>query len=277
MTTQRLTPEREAEIRRHDKNTSSPEGAQVHRRELLAELDSLRYAACEVVNYAASDTWDAGIEPYLDALRSLVGATPPRPQLVDRNADVVTLRADNAGLRAAMGERGNTTLLANLRAFQAEACCYGTKEGDGRMCDCKFSSPMYAKSSEQTGCPEARMLIRMLAAKVPTHPEQPEPRSKRIEREEGEQRVRAIACEVATECLDAHFKACHEPLTPFEAAPADKPVTRAEVSTQITERLKWLVMTFDNNRLCLTDGQTNEILAGQDCADIVRASLAGEK
>lgn len=56
-------------------------------------------------------------------------------------------------------------LLGALRVFQAEVCAYGTREGDGRRCDCKFLGMIGTKpGSEQTGCAEARTLIAMLAA-----------------------------------------------------------------------------------------------------------------
>lgn len=51
--------------------------------------------------------------------------------------------------------------LSYARRLQEGACCYGTKEGDGRHCDCKFlrEGQMLSRSGENTGCCEARALI----------------------------------------------------------------------------------------------------------------------
>lgn len=46
--------------------------------------------------------------------------------------------------------------------LQKRQCCYGTTEGDGRPCDCKFLQGPNQGSSEATGCCEARGLHRFL-------------------------------------------------------------------------------------------------------------------
>jgi hypothetical protein len=51
------------------------------------------------------------------------------------------------------------------RSLQAGACCYGTKQGDGRFCDCKFLSGEKFSGGEQTGCCEARALVIFLEKK----------------------------------------------------------------------------------------------------------------
>lgn len=62
-------------------------------------------------------------------------------------------------------------VIATLRVIQYQVCCYGTTEGDGRTCDCKFgkdesSSPI----GEQTGCPELRQVIRTLEILIEENP-----------------------------------------------------------------------------------------------------------
>jgi hypothetical protein len=55
-------------------------------------------------------------------------------------------------------------LVEALKDAQAERCAYGTREGDGRTCDCKFGIPgvtVYGRG-EATGCAELRTAIWML-------------------------------------------------------------------------------------------------------------------
>ena len=52
-----------------------------------------------------------------------------------------------------------------LKRIQHDACAYGTTDGDGRTCDCKFGGNYLEKGNswtEQTGCPELRQAIRTL-------------------------------------------------------------------------------------------------------------------
>lgn len=63
-------------------------------------------------------------------------------------------------------------MLVYARMLQASRCGYGTKEGDGKQCDCKYLSmedgppPRTAKQKrwlgEQNGCCEARALVQYL-------------------------------------------------------------------------------------------------------------------
>lgn len=55
-------------------------------------------------------------------------------------------------------------LIELLRDAQHARCAYGTREGDGRTCDCKFDLTRYGvrRTSETTGCPELRTAIWML-------------------------------------------------------------------------------------------------------------------
>ena len=55
-------------------------------------------------------------------------------------------------------------LLPVLRDMQNQRCVYGTTEGDGRMCDCKYGWTPGTRNSEQTGCPELRQVIRTIEA-----------------------------------------------------------------------------------------------------------------
>lgn len=64
------------------------------------------------------------------------------------------------------------------RGLQEAYCCYGTKEGDRRGCDCKYfvgwDDPKLAREkrrrgSEQTGCAEARALIEFLVMQKQEH------------------------------------------------------------------------------------------------------------
>lgn len=50
-------------------------------------------------------------------------------------------------------------LLESLRDAQQARCAYGTREGDGRTCDCKFGAPTFGYKGEMTGCPEIRQAI----------------------------------------------------------------------------------------------------------------------
>lgn len=46
--------------------------------------------------------------------------------------------------------------------LQSSLCAYGTKEGDGHMCDCKYSSDgktLKGFPHEESGCAEARKII----------------------------------------------------------------------------------------------------------------------
>lgn len=60
-------------------------------------------------------------------------------------------------------------LIELLKNEQHKRCCYGTREGDGRTCDCKFSI-LFNKDSlephgEYTGCPELRAAIWVLVGR----------------------------------------------------------------------------------------------------------------
>lgn len=53
------------------------------------------------------------------------------------------------------------------RGLQSALCCYGTTQGDGRPCDCKYfvgyeNAKYTGLSGEKTGCAEARALIEYL-------------------------------------------------------------------------------------------------------------------
>ena len=54
------------------------------------------------------------------------------------------------GLLETCGKHGVT--------LQAALCAYGTADGDGRTCDCKFVQTGYF-TGEQNGCCEARQII----------------------------------------------------------------------------------------------------------------------
>lgn len=61
-------------------------------------------------------------------------------------------------------------LIEALKDEQHERCVYGTREGDGRTCDCKynpypFRHPFKGRG-EVTGCPELRAAIRVLENEV---------------------------------------------------------------------------------------------------------------
>lgn len=54
-------------------------------------------------------------------------------------------------------------LIEWLKDRQHEVCAYGTRDGDGRPCDCKYGGPAGERyHSEQNGCPEFRSAIRYL-------------------------------------------------------------------------------------------------------------------
>lgn len=53
-------------------------------------------------------------------------------------------------------------LLSLLYDEQERRCAYGTREGDGRSCDCKFMNPLFPNNPEATGCPEMRAAIWVL-------------------------------------------------------------------------------------------------------------------
>lgn len=56
-------------------------------------------------------------------------------------------------------------LAGRLTDYQHAVCAYGTRDGDHRICDCKYGgAPISNKrlGSEQTGCPELRMAARII-------------------------------------------------------------------------------------------------------------------
>jgi hypothetical protein len=53
-------------------------------------------------------------------------------------------------------------LVEVLRDEQAKHCSYGTREGDGKTCDCKYANPLRPWNPEATGCPELRAAIWVL-------------------------------------------------------------------------------------------------------------------
>lgn len=55
-------------------------------------------------------------------------------------------------------------LIEAMKDEQERRCAYGTREGDGRTCDCKFGIPGSTKygQGEITGCAELRRAIWML-------------------------------------------------------------------------------------------------------------------
>lgn len=57
-----------------------------------------------------------------------------------------------------------TDLIEQLKDEQNKLCAYGTREGDGRTCDCKFGATI-ALGGEVTGCPELRTAIWVLEGK----------------------------------------------------------------------------------------------------------------
>lgn len=61
-------------------------------------------------------------------------------------------------------------LIERLRDEQNQRCCYGTRDGDGRTCDCKFGAPTFGVRGEMTGCPELRTAIRLLTSASTTNP-----------------------------------------------------------------------------------------------------------
>jgi hypothetical protein len=53
-------------------------------------------------------------------------------------------------------------IVEGLKTIQHLLCAYGTKEGDGRVCDCKFVTPEWAEmygKGEHNGCCEIRTAI----------------------------------------------------------------------------------------------------------------------
>lgn len=52
-------------------------------------------------------------------------------------------------------------IIEALKDAQHERCLYGTREGDGRTCDCKFHT-LFGSNSEATGCAELRVAIWVL-------------------------------------------------------------------------------------------------------------------
>lgn len=65
---------------------------------------------------------------------------------------------------SALTERQARDLIERLCDEQANRCAYGTRDGDGRTCDCKYAMPLRPPTSETTGCPELRGAIRVLRA-----------------------------------------------------------------------------------------------------------------
>lgn len=53
----------------------------------------------------------------------------------------------------------NEQLIEALRDAQQARCSYGTRDGDGQLCDCKYATPLRPWSQEATGCPELRAAI----------------------------------------------------------------------------------------------------------------------
>jgi hypothetical protein len=64
-------------------------------------------------------------------------------------------------LTAALAETATQDgeLIERLRDEQSARCLYGTREGDGRTCDCKFGAPTFGVGGEMSGCPELRTAI----------------------------------------------------------------------------------------------------------------------
>lgn len=58
----------------------------------------------------------------------------------------------------------NEELVEALKDEQASRCLYGTREGDGRTCDCKFYNP-FGSNGEYSGCAELRRAIWVLAGR----------------------------------------------------------------------------------------------------------------
>lgn len=58
----------------------------------------------------------------------------------------------------------NEELIEALKDEQNARCAYGTREGDGRTCDCKFGIGLigYVPRGEATGCAELRQAIWVL-------------------------------------------------------------------------------------------------------------------
>lgn len=54
-------------------------------------------------------------------------------------------------------------LIEALKDEQAARCAYGTREGDGRTCDCKYGAPTFGLRGEMTGCPELRAAVWTIA------------------------------------------------------------------------------------------------------------------
>lgn len=58
------------------------------------------------------------------------------------------------------------SLIEGLRDEQSRRCAYGSRDGDGRTCDCKYASPLRPWASEATGCPELRAAIAVLLGQI---------------------------------------------------------------------------------------------------------------
>lgn len=58
-----------------------------------------------------------------------------------------------------IGEKINK-IIEYASALQKGLCAYGTIEGDGKKCDCKFGiEPFNSRMVEENGCCEARKII----------------------------------------------------------------------------------------------------------------------
>ena len=60
-----------------------------------------------------------------------------------------------------------TRLIEQLKDEQQKLCAYGTREGDGKTCDCKYTRRMFLSEpfnlrGEITGCCEVRAAIQIL-------------------------------------------------------------------------------------------------------------------
>lgn len=60
-------------------------------------------------------------------------------------------------------------LIEELTDRQNGACAYGTREGDGKTCDCKYTARLFLGGDvnlggERTGCCELRAAVQVLKA-----------------------------------------------------------------------------------------------------------------
>ncbi len=55
------------------------------------------------------------------------------------------------------------SLIEALEAARRKTCCYSDGKKDARPCDCKYGATTpISPSSEQTGCPELRIMVGLL-------------------------------------------------------------------------------------------------------------------